>query len=378
MPLRIARFPDTDEARAAARRFNERLQAGGLTEFELGTSPHSKRYPEQPDAALWQQYFLALDEIADGGLEVRGGYLLQYERYRTREGIAPHAFLRLPISEGVVNKAFAPIGARLLQDAMSREIRLCSLGMGGITRPLPRLMAALGWLVREVPFHFRVLHPHRFFRQARILRRSPAMALACDALAWSGLGWLGTRIVQLRPPLPRLPKDTCVTCEPDFGPWADAVWEAGAPHYHFAGVRNGKLLRTLYPVEDGRWIRLVVWRGTEPLGWALLLCTDWKGHKQFGSVRLGSIADCFAPPEHALAVVGAAAGELARRGADLLVSNQTHDAWNAALRRCGFVRGRSNFVFAASPALRKTLGSLEENLGHIHINRGDGDGPINL
>jgi hypothetical protein len=68
---------------------------------------------------------------------------------------------------------------------------------------------------------------------------------------------------------------------------------------------------------------------------------------------------------------------LVRLGADLLVSNQTHDAWNAALRRCGFVRGPSNFVFAASPAMRKILGT-EENFGHMHINRGDGDGPINL
>lgn len=378
MALRIERYPDTPEARAAAGRFNERLRAQGVTEFALGLNPFSQVYPEHPDAAIWQQYFLALDAAADGTLEARGGYLLQYQRYQGPDGTWPRGWLRIPISEGIINKAHLMVGPQMLRDAMKREPRLCSLGMGGIKRPLPRMMAALGWLVHEVPFHFRVLHPHRFFREARILRRSRALTLACDALAWTGAGWLGARAAQLRAPLPSSIKGVQVTCEDDFGSWADEVWEKSAPHYRFVGERTGRLLRTLYPVTDPRWIRLTVRKDSTVLGWALLLCTDCRGHKQFGNLRLGSIADCLAPPEHALAVVSAASAELQRRGADLLVTNQTHGEWNAALHRSGFVKGPSNFVFAVSPKQATTLFPDGPKFDEVHMNRGDGDGPINL
>ncbi len=378
MALRIERFPDTEEARAAARRFNERLRASGMTDFELMESPFSKRYPESDDAAIWQQYFLALESDNSGATqEVRGGYLLQYQRYHTPEGIIPTAFLRLPLSEGVINKVHIPVGIRLMQDAMKREQHLCSLGMGGIKRPLPRLMAGLGWLVHEVPFHFLVLRSSRFFRQVRLLRSNKLRSIACDLLAYSGIGWAGTRVMQWRSLTSRLGPGLTTTCEPSFDSWADTVWEDRAPHYHFAGARNQHLLSTIYPVEDTRWIRCVVWEDKKPLGWALLLCTDWKGHKQFGSLRLGSIADCLAPPEHAAAIVTASVHVLKECGADLIVTNQTHQAWNAALKQAGFLSGPSNFVFAASPTLHKKF-ALGEHVHEIHINRGDSDGPINL
>lgn len=376
--MRIERYPDTEEARAAALRFNERLRACGVTEYQLGQNPFSQRYPEHPDAHIWQQYFLALDSQKDGSLEARGGYLMQYQLYGSGEGVNPHGFLRIPISEGIANKAYTAIGLHLVRDAMKRETRLCALGMGGIKQPMPRMIAALGWIMHEVPFHFRVLHPLRFFREARILRRGRAKTLACDLLAWSGIGWLGTRIVQWRSVTASLPSGYRVTLEPDFDSWADQVWEGSAPHYRLAGARSSHLLRTLYPVEDTRWIRVVVWKDQTPVGWALLLCTDCKGHKQFGNLRLGSIADCLSAPEHAQAVVTAATAELKRRKADLLVSNQTHQAWNEALRQCGYVKGPTNFVFAVSPALAKTLFVDGNKFNEIHMNRGDGDGPINL
>ena len=40
----------------------------------------------------------------------------------------------------------------------------------------------------------------------------------------------------------------------------------------------------------------------------------------------------------------------------------------------GFLEGPSNFIFAASKKLAELTGRYEE----IHINRGDGDGPIHL
>ena len=379
MAFRIERFPDTAEARAAAGRFNDRLRKAGETEFELMESPFSKHRPEGPDSAMWQQYFLAMEESPDQPLEVRGGYLLQYQHYSrgATPTTRPLAFLRLPLSEGVINKSYAAVGMLLLRDAMKREASLCSLGMGGIHRPLPRLMAGLKWHVVEVPFHFLVLRPLAFLRQTQVLRRKRLMAPICDVAAFSGLGWLGLKLLQCRAPLKR---ETGITtsCEPEFGSWSDDIWQACGRHYAFCGERNQHLLNVLYPPEDPRWIRCVVRRNGLPVGWSLLLCSDVKGHKQFGTMRLGSIADCLSAPEDAALVVAAAVEELRNRRADVIVTNQYHPSWNEALKRVGFNSGPSNFVWAISPGLAKQLEPLEASLQKAHINRGDGDGPINL
>lgn len=376
MALRIERFPEGAEA--AAERFNTRLRATGVTEFELPENRFSKRYPEGDDSAVWQQYFLALDHQPDRETEARGGYILQYQPYAVSGEVAPHAFLKLPLSEGIVDKKYALVGVQVVRDAMHREPNLYSVGMGGMKRPLPNLLAKLGWFVREVPFHFRVLQPSRFFNQARILRTSKLRARACDVLAWSGLGWLGAKIVQMRPP-GRLADGGCETSlEPQFGPWADELWERCKSEYLFCGARTSHVLNTLYPADDTRWLRLHVKRGGKTIGWALLLNTSLVRHKQFANMRLGSIADCMAAPEDARAVIGAATRHLEGTRAELIVSNQLHGAWSTALRRTGYMSGPSNYVFAASPSLLKKTGPLKERWSEIHINRGDGDGPINL
>jgi len=91
---------------------------------------------------------------------------------------------------------------------------------------------------------------------------------------------------------------------------------------------------------------------------------------------VGTIVDCLAPPEDAVTVVRAATRTLESRGVDLIVSNQLHAAWSQALAATGFRRGPSNFLFAASPALAVLLEDAGD--GELHINRGDGDGPIHL
>jgi hypothetical protein len=63
---------------------------------------------------------------------------------------------------------------------------------------------------------------------------------------------------------------------------------------------------------------------------------------------------------------------------DLIVSNQSHAAWCAALRRAGFLQGPSNFLFSASKELAKLLDPLPANIAHIHFTRGDGDGSVSL
>jgi hypothetical protein len=61
----------------------------------------------------------------------------------------------------------------------------------------------------------------------------------------------------------------------------------------------------------------------------------------------------------------------------LIVSNQLHGAWCAALETAAYERGPSNFFFYFSPDLGEQLaGHRWED--RTHLNRGDGEGPGHL
>jgi hypothetical protein len=164
---------------------------------------------------------------------------------------------------------------------------------------------------------------------------------------------------------------------PRFQNWSDELWERSKAHYSFLAVRDSRTLNRLYPEGDARFLcRRVsrVSRSSQPVGWFVALDTRMQEHKQFGNLRVGTIADSLARPEDAGIVIHAAAQFLCARGVDLIVSSQMHPAWGKALRSAGFFRGPSNFVLAVSPQLQQYCG---DGSG-IHINRGDGDGPIHL
>ena len=133
-------------------------------------------------------------------------------------------------------------------------------------------------------------------------------------------------------------------------------------------ARCAATLDGLYPPDDARFLRIHA-----ADGWAVVLDTAMRGHKQFGSLRVGTIVDCLAPFPGAPAVIRAAARALEDRGVDLIVSNQLHAAWSRALLDAAFRRGPSNFLLALSPALAADAPALAD--GELHINRGDGDGP---
>jgi hypothetical protein len=66
---------------------------------------------------------------------------------------------------------------------------------------------------------------------------------------------------------------------------------------------------------------------------------------------------------------------LADMGAELIVTNQMHDGWQAELHRLGFFGGPSNYMLAVS---KPVAAALQKTLTHVHVNRGDGDGRIHL
>jgi len=69
---------------------------------------------------------------------------------------------------------------------------------------------------------------------------------------------------------------------------------------------------------------------------------------------------------------------LEKRGVDLILSNQSHASWGRALSRAGFVEGPSNYLFVTSEPLTELLNDIDPASKGIHLNRGDGDGPIHL
>jgi len=357
----------------AARAFNERLAAGGVRE-RLAESPVPKWLPPSGSERLFQEYFVLRD-----GAAVRGAYVLKHQPFLVAGEAVTIADYRFPISEGRSDPHFALVGLLTLKDALRRQPLLFGLGAGGFDEPVSRLLKNTRFRLVACPFFFRVNHPNRFFRHITFLRGRRAVRLALDAAAFSGLGWVGIRlanVVKTRV----LPDASDYVAEPvsTFGHWADQVWEAAKQEYALIAVRDRPLLDVLYPERETRFERLKVTRRGRPVGWAVLLDTPMKTHRQFGDMRVGSVVDCLATPGEETAVIHVATRHLVRAGVDLIVSNQLHDSWVRAFRNEGYFQGPSNFIFAASPRLAERINPFETSYRRVHMTRGDGDGPINL
>ena len=91
-------------------------------------------------------------------------------------------------------------------------------------------------------------------------------------------------------------------------------------------------------------------------------------------VERATLADFVAAPEDANVVVRAAVDALAAEGVDVILSNQSHLAWCAALRRNAFLAAPSNFVFAPSSELAKRIRAVDPEGRDVHLTRGDDAG----
>ena len=354
--------------------FNQRLKDGG-ERSQFPASPISAWLPKIPGRTLFQEYYLAVDETA----AVRGAFILKHQNFCIKDRVIPVGCFHLPISEGVVNRAYSHVGVQLLMAAWHRLPLLYTLGIGGYKEAFCRLLAAAGWRLFSVPFYFRVINSSPFLQNLSYLRRSTAMRWTLDAAALTGLGWLGIRGAQaLHGRTAR--RDPAVAVEPidEFSAWADDLWRQCHGHYGFSAVRDSETLRLLYPKENERFIRLKVSEPSRVLGWAVALDTQLADHKHFGAMRLGSIIDCFASPADTTEVVGAVREYLQRRGVDLIVSNQSQAGWCRGFREAGFLRGPSNFIFASSRNLSQLFHQAGVQDADLHFTRGDGDGPIHM
>lgn len=354
--------------------FNQRVRAGGM-QSQFPAQPTSDWLPPVPGRRIFQDYYVALDDSST----VRGAYILKHQDFKLGDQVISIGDFQLPISEGAVNRTYASVATTLLLDCQRKQPLLDGLGIGGHNEAVARLVKAAGWSFATVPFFFKVIYPFQFFRKTTFLRRSAAKRLVLDMAAFSGLGCLALKICHSLKNR-NLDRSQAVTVRQidAFGPWADELWEACRNNYPYIAVRDQATLDILYPREKAKFIRLQVLDGSRLLGWAVMLDTQMTKHKHFGAMRLGSVVDALAAPQDAGAVVAAATRLLQQRGVDLVVSNFSHRDWGAGFDAAGYLRGPSNFLHATSRPLSKLLAERQIDIGDMHLNRGDGDGPINL
>jgi hypothetical protein len=370
MAIAIHRY--TDDWIPSVKAFNRRLAARGITpEFHFPESNLPDWLPMVRDSRIYQEYFLATE---DG--EVRGGFILKYQDFSLKGETRQVAFYRLPVSEGIVDKAYASVGVMMLRSAMKMQPTLFALGMGGFDRPLPTMLKAMGWSMSAVPFYFRIHHPAAFLRQITSLRQSSGRRILAEVAAVTGGGWLtikGLHWIRTKSASSAIQAEPVAT----FGVWSDHLWRQCSARYALIADRCRNTLNTLYPAHKN-FVRLRVGCGSEILGWAVVLDTQMRDNKYFANLRVGSLVDCLASPENAHAVVHAATRVLERRGVDLVIANHSHAAWGDAFRSAGYLQGPSNFIFAASRPLAEKLTPFEANRSQVYLVRGDGDGPVNL
>ncbi len=364
----------TKELAPLVKAFNQRLKGGGA-DYQFPEHPVPNWLPKIDGRKIYQEYFVAVEN----GSDVRGAFGLKHQDFSLLGETVSLGFCQLPISEGIVNKAYALTGAQVLMNVLKRKPMFYALGIGGYEQPLAVMLLKLGWTFEAVPFFFRVQHPFRFFRNIAYLRSTRIKRALAEVLSWSGAGWAMVTLLNVL-----LPKRSWNSPPPhaemteDFGAWADKLWEDCKRDYGLCAVRDSETLRILYPRTDARFIRLKVSQNGQVIGWAVLLNTQMVGAKYFGSMRVGSVVDCMALRKDARQVIRAAARHLKSLGVDMIVSNQLDAAWGRAFKNCGFLRGPSNFLFGASKKLVERLQPFPATLRSVHITRADGDGPINL
>jgi hypothetical protein len=362
-PLTAALIP-------ACREFNNRLRRHGEPLFALPEEAPPERLAS-PDGIKWTHY-VAVDE----GGAVRGGVLLMEQRGWLGQRVIPLLNVQSPLSEGTVDRAYSGVGLRMLQFLMRRNPHVYAVGMGSEQNSFARLLVAAGWPVARVPFQFAVIHAARCLREIQPLRHGSKRIFA-RGLAASGLGDAATaawRLTHRRPSLRGYSFETATLWPTDL----DTIWDRCRSDFDFSVVRDAGGVADLHPVTQGRLQKYLLRKSGEIVGWSVGLVTAMNSNPHFGDLRVGTILDALAPPEHLDALFTHTYDSLCELGADLIVSNQAHERWQSALGRLGFLSGPSNYLMALSKPLTSALKPEPGTPSRVYLSRADGDGRVNL
>jgi hypothetical protein len=357
----------------AVRAFNERMRAAHATSDSLlPDQPNNSHTLGTPAQAIdWTKFVVVGNDD-----EVRGGFLLMTQPGWLNGEVVSVANYQGPLSEGIVDPRYGMVAMQMLRYVQKHWPLTFAVGMGGADRSLPRLLQATGWDVRPVPFLFHVVRASRVLRELRILQERLPVRLAAHAGALTGVGAIGVAALQHRAwtssfgasnlRLERIER---------WDDWADVLWERTRESAGFSVVRDRATLECLYPLDDPKYCAYLLRRRGEVAGWAIALDTQMHEHSHFGNLRVATVLDALALPELAVPFVSRLRRLFAVGGADLVVTNQSHERWIEAFQRGGFLAGPSSYLLGTSPSLSR---AIADQTARVHVTRGDGDGRLNL
>jgi len=340
--------PYAAEWTQAVARCNFRLLALGKVPFLLPARP-----PET--GAVRREHWL----VVGCDDEVRGGCLLQFHSAWLADETVEAANLQSPLSEGIGNREHAAVAPYMMRALTHKCPYIYSVGGGGEDMPYMRLSKALRWSVSTVPFFFRVLNGRRFLRHMQPLQRRRGVGLLARIAAGipfaADLAFRQVHRVRLRVP-------------PSSAGGAIPAWSSIRSQYGFAVERTPHLLDALYPLTDPRFHRISV-----PGGLGVLAVRDFRQDKYFGDLRVVTLVEMLLSSGAAGELLSAVLEFAGETGADLLVTNQSAPDLCAALRSAGWLKHASNYSLSLAPALAARVGQRP-----VYVNRGDGDGLLNL
>ena len=357
----------------AVRAFNERMRAANApSDFLLPDQPNNSHTLGVPPQAIeWTKFVVVGNDD-----EVRGGFLLMIQPGWLNGDLVSVANYQGPLSEGIVDPRYGMVGMYMLRYVQKHWPLTFAVGMGGADRPLPRLLQAAGWQMRPLPFLFHVVRASRVLRELRVLQERTPLRLVARAGAMTGAGAIGVAARQHRAWTSSFgTSDIRLERIERWDEWTDVVWRQTRESASFSVVRDRATLECLYPLDDPKYLAYLVRRRGEVAGWVVALDTQMHEHSHFGNLRVATVLDALALPDVAVPLASQLRRLLAGRGADLIVTNQSHEAWIDAFRRTGFLEGPSNYLLATSPHLSAAIGDRSPR---IHVTRGDGDGRIHL
>lgn len=378
MNISISKYEEADIP--AVKRFNKRFKdAEG--HFIFPESNICKEFPKDNSSRFFSEYFLAKDESG----EVRGGYIFRNQEFNIKTNIVEIVFLKLPLSEAVIDNKYSLVGPMIIQDLQARNRHVFALGMGGFQYALPKILKKIGWYMYLVPFYFYISNPKKFlsdFEYINKLKTTLSKRILFNTVKKTRLLDLFVAGLNLVSALRRLLlvnnyrniRQECVT---EFSSFADEIWEANKNYYSFVGKRDSTILNKLYPKEISKFHRIKISKNEKCIGWTVVICTKMNNDQYFGNLNVGTIVDSFSNPEYADILINESTRFLKEQNADLIISNNSNLKYGKAFIKCGFLKGPSNFILALSKGF-KDFFDKEVDFGNSFIMRGDGDGPINL
>ena len=378
--MKITISPYEPEDILSVKRFNQRLNDAN-EHYLFPENNISKKFPKTQNPTLYQEYFLAKDDEG----EVRGGYSFINQEFNINNQLIEVSFLKLPLSEGIINKKYINTGALIIEDVQKRKELIFALGMGGFENPLPKMLKRIGWSMYTVPFYFYIINQNKFlneFEYLKALKKSFLKNLILTIIKYVGGLYFLKMLIFLYTTCYRMlnfKKFNNIKIEVFFFflLFADELWVQNKNYYSFSAKRDSEALNILYPKEMSKFSKLKIIKNGTCIGWVVLIITKMEHDKFFGNLRLATIVDAFSKPIYSDIVIYESVKYCIKNNADLIVSNNSNINWGKQYFNNGFIKGPSNFILALSKKFKRLFNN-QVDFENSFIMRGDGDGPINL